>query len=155
MRVFVLGGHGFCGWPTSLHLSPRGYDVTIIDNLSRRKIDIELGVELLTPIAPMDHRLEAWKEVADKEIAFHDFDISENYHRLLTLIQDEDPDAIIHFAEQRAAPYSMKSSWHNATPSITISMRPIICSPPWSKRRPTLISFISARWAFMDMARPG
>jgi UDP-sulfoquinovose synthase len=51
MKVFVLGGDGFCGWPTSLHLSRRGYDVTIIDNLSRRKIDIELGVESLTPIA--------------------------------------------------------------------------------------------------------
>ena len=112
MKVFVLGGDGFCGWPTSLHLSRRGYDVTIIDNLSRRKIDIELGVDSLTPIAPMDRRLAAWKEVTGKEIAFHDFDISENYHRLLTLIRDEDPDVIIHFAEQRAAPYSMKSSWH-------------------------------------------
>lgn len=112
MKVFVLGGDGFCGWPTSLHLSRRGYDVTIIDNLSRRKIDIELGVDSLTPIAPMDQRLKAWKEVSGKDIAFHDFDISENYHRLLTLIRDEDPDVIIHFAEQRAAPYSMKSSWH-------------------------------------------
>jgi UDP-sulfoquinovose synthase len=112
MKVFVLGGDGFCGWPTSLHLSRRGYDVTIIDNLSRRKIDIELGVESLTPIAPVDRRLAAWKEVTGKDIAFHDFDISENYHRLLTLIKEEDPDVIIHFAEQRAAPYSMKSSWH-------------------------------------------
>jgi UDP-sulfoquinovose synthase len=112
MKVFVLGGDGFCGWPTSLHLSRRGYDVTIIDNLSRRKIDIELGVESLTPIAPIDRRLAAWNEVTGKDIAFHDFDISENYHRLLTLIKEEDPDVIIHFAEQRAAPYSMKSSWH-------------------------------------------
>jgi len=112
MKVFVLGGDGFCGWPTSLHLSRRGYDVTIIDNLSRRKIDVELGVDSLTPIAPMDQRLAAWKEVSGKTIAFHDFDISENYHRLLTLIKEEDPDVIIHFAEQRAAPYSMKSSWH-------------------------------------------
>lgn len=112
MKVFVLGGDGFCGWPTSLHLSRRGYDVTIIDNLSRRKIDIELGVESLTPIAPIDQRLKAWKEVSGNDIAFHDFDISEHYHRLLTLIREEDPDVIIHFAEQRAAPYSMKSSWH-------------------------------------------
>ena len=112
MKVLVLGGDGFCGWPTSLHLSRRGYDVIIVDNLSRRKIDIELGVESLTPIAPIDQRLKAWKEVTGKEIGFHDFDISENYHRLLTLIREEDPDVIIHFAEQRAAPYSMKSSWH-------------------------------------------
>ena len=112
MKVFVLGGDGFCGWPTSLYLSRRDYDVTIIDNLSRRKIDIELGVDSLTPIAPIDQRLAAWKEVSGKEIKFHDFDISENYHRLLSLLEEEDPDVIIHFAEQRAAPYSMKSSFH-------------------------------------------
>lgn len=112
MKVFVLGGDGFCGWPTSLYLSRRDYDVTIIDNLSRRKIDVELGVDSLTPIAPIDQRLKAWEEVSGKKIAFHDFDISENYHRLLSLLEDEDPDVIIHFAEQRAAPYSMKSSFH-------------------------------------------
>ncbi|MGJ8536609.1 MAG: NAD-dependent epimerase/dehydratase family protein [Parasphingopyxis sp.] len=112
MKIFILGGDGFCGWPTSLHLSRRGYDVTIIDNLSRRKIDIELGVESLTPIAPIDQRLAAWKEVSGKDIAFHDFDVSENYHRLLSLIEAEDPDVVVHFAEQRAAPYSMKSSYH-------------------------------------------
>jgi len=112
MRVFVLGGDGFCGWPTSLHLSHRGYDITILDNLSRRKIDVELGVQSLTPIAPIDHRLEAWKEITGEKIAFHYCDVAENYHRLLTLIKEEKPDVIIHFAEQRAAPYSMKSSWH-------------------------------------------
>lgn len=112
MKVFVLGGDGFCGWPTSLYLSKRGYDVTIIDNLSRRKIDIELGVQSLTPIATIEQRLSAWKGLTGKDIAFHDFDISEHYHRLLTLISEEDPDVIIHFAEQRAAPYSMKSSYH-------------------------------------------
>jgi UDP-sulfoquinovose synthase len=112
MKVLVLGGDGFCGWPTSLHLSRRGYDVIIVDNLSRRKIDIELGVDSLTPIAPIDQRLKAWKDVTGKDIAFHDFDIAQNYHRLFTLIKEEDPDVIIHFAEQRAAPYSMKSSWH-------------------------------------------
>ncbi|QLC20921.1 NAD-dependent epimerase/dehydratase family protein [Parasphingopyxis sp. CP4] len=112
MKIFVLGGDGFCGWPTSLYLSRRDYDVTIIDNLSRRKIDVELGVDSLTPIAPVDQRLAAWEEVTGKKIAFHDFDISENYHRLLSLIEQEEPDVIIHFAEQRAAPYSMKSSFH-------------------------------------------
>ncbi len=112
MKIFVLGGDGFCGWPTSLYLSRRDHDVTIIDNLSRRKIDIELGVESLTPIAPIDKRLAAWKEASGKTIAFHNIDISRHYHRLLQLIKDEDPDVIIHFAEQRAAPYSMKSSYH-------------------------------------------
>ena len=111
-KVFVLGGDGFCGWPTSLHLSNVGYEVTIIDNLSRRNIDNELEASSLTPIRPMGTRLKAWKEISGKEIIFHRLDIAENYHRLLTLIQDEQPDAIVHFAEQRAAPYSMKSSWH-------------------------------------------
>ncbi|MEX2534011.1 MAG: NAD-dependent epimerase/dehydratase family protein [Trueperaceae bacterium] len=112
MKVFVLGGDGFCGWPTSLHLSNLGHEVTIIDNLSRRNIDNELEAGSLTPIRPMGERLRAWKELTGKEIGFERLDIADNYHRLLTLIQDEQPDAIVHFAEQRAAPYSMKSAWH-------------------------------------------
>ncbi len=111
-RILVLGGDGFCGWPTSLYLSLRGHDVTIVDNLSRRKIDVELEVESLTPIRPLSERLLAWKEVSGREIGFESFTIGENYHRLLTKIREEEPDAIVHFAEQRAAPYSMKSSWH-------------------------------------------
>ena len=112
MKVIVLGGDGFCGWPTSLHLSNRGHEVIMVDNLSRRKIDVELEVSSLTPIRPIGERLRVWEELTGNKIAFHNFTVGENYHRLLTLIQDEKPDAIIHFAEQRAAPYSMKSSWH-------------------------------------------
>ena len=63
MRVLVLGGDGFCGWPTTLYLSDRGHDITIIDNLSRRKIDIELEVESLTPIRPIGERIQVWREV--------------------------------------------------------------------------------------------
>jgi UDP-sulfoquinovose synthase len=112
MRVLVLGGDGFCGWPTALHLSNQGYEVAIVDNLSRRKIDIELEVSSLTPIRPMGERLRAWKEVSGKDIAFHDIDVAINYQRLLDLLEDWKPDALVHFAEQRAAPYSMKSSRH-------------------------------------------
>ncbi|MGB0098942.1 MAG: phosphoadenylyl-sulfate reductase, partial [Nocardioides sp.] len=112
MRVLILGGDGFCGWPTALHLSAQGHEVAIVDNLSRRKIDIELEVSSLTPIRPMGERLRAWKDVSGKDIAFHNFDVAENYHRLLTLLEDWRPDALVHFAEQRAAPYSMKSSRH-------------------------------------------
>lgn len=112
MKVIVLGGDGFCGWPTALHLSKQGHDVLIIDNLSRRKIDVELEAESLTPIRPIGERLAAWKELTGKTIDFVNFDISEHYHRLLTAIQDYEPDAVVHFAEQRAAPYSMKSSFH-------------------------------------------
>src|SRR6516162_6517090 len=103
MSVIVLGGDGFCGWPTALHLSACGYDVSIVDNLSRRNIDNELGVSSLTPIRPMGERLHAWEELTDKLIDFHNFDVAEDYERLLTLILEIQPDSIIHFAEQRAA----------------------------------------------------
>ena len=112
MRILVLGGDGFCGWPTALYLSDKGNDVAIVDNLSRRNIDNELEVSSLTPISPMSVRLRAWKEVSGQDITWHRFDVAEHYHRLLSVIQDYQPDALVHFAEQRAAPYSMKSSWH-------------------------------------------
>ncbi len=112
MKIVILGGDGFCGWPNALYLSNRGHDVTIVDNLSRRAIDLELEVESLTPIRPIGERLRVWKELTGNEIKFCNFTVGENYHRLLTLFKEEKPDAVIHFAEQRAAPYSMKSSYH-------------------------------------------
>lgn len=111
-KVIVLGGDGFCGWPTSLHLSNLGYDVVIVDNLSRRNIDNELEAESLTPIRPMGTRLQAWAEVSDRNIQFYRLDVAKNYEQLLDVIQKERPDAIVHFAEQRSAPYSMKSPSH-------------------------------------------
>ncbi len=112
MKIIILGGDGFCGWPNALYLSEQGHDVIIVDNLSRRAIDLELEVESLTPIRPIGERIRVWEEVSGKKIGFVNFTVGENYHRLLTLINEEKPDAIIHFAEQRAAPYSMKSSYH-------------------------------------------
>jgi UDP-sulfoquinovose synthase len=106
----VLGGDGFCGWPTSLHLSNSGHDVMIVDNLSRRHIDVDLEVQSLTPIRPLGQRVAAWKAVSGRAIGIHNFTVGEHYHRLLNLIQDYKPDAIVHFAEQRAAPYSMKNA---------------------------------------------
>jgi len=112
MKVIILGGDGFCGWPTALHLSNIGFEVLIVDNLSRRNIDNELEAFSLTPIKPMGERLRAWKEKTGKTIEFVNLDVAEHYHRLLTLLKEYQPDAIVHFAEQRSAPYSMKSSWH-------------------------------------------
>lgn len=112
MKIVILGGDGFCGWPTALHLSKRGHDVIIVDNLSRRAIDLELEVDSLTPIRPLGERLRVWKGLTGNGIRFHNFTVGEHYHRLLTLFREEKPDAVIHFAEQRAAPYSMKSSYH-------------------------------------------
>lgn len=112
MRVLVLGGDGFCGWPTALGFSKAGYDVTIADNLSRRKIDIELECESLTPIRPISTRLKAWKSLTGKDIRFINLDVAQQYHKLYTLIYNTKPAAIVHFAEQRAAPYSMKSPFY-------------------------------------------
>ena len=109
MRVLVLGGDGFCGWPTALYLSDRGHDITILDNLSRRKIDIDLEVESLTPIAVIGDRIKAWREVSGREIGFINVDLAAEYDRLAGLLLELRPDAVVHFAEQRAAPYSMRS----------------------------------------------
>ncbi len=109
MRVLVLGGDGFCGWPTSLYLSDQGHDITIVDNLSRRNIDVELEVDSLTPIRPIGERLRAWKEVSGREIGFVNLNLATDYDRLVAVLLDIRPDAIVHFAEQRAAPYSMRS----------------------------------------------
>jgi UDP-sulfoquinovose synthase len=112
MKILVLGGDGFCGWPTALHLSNVGHDVVIVDNLSRRKIDVELEVDSLTPVAPVSVRLATWKEKTGKSIDFRFMDIAHEYQALVDLIRDEKADAIVHFAEQRAAPFSMKSPRH-------------------------------------------
>lgn len=112
MRVLILGGDGFCGWPTALHLSARGWDVAIVDNLSRRKIDVELEVESLTPIRPLGERVAAWRELTGKTLPTHDLTVGKEFDRLVALIREWKPTAIVHFAEQRAAPYSMKSARH-------------------------------------------
>jgi UDP-sulfoquinovose synthase len=110
MDILVLGGDGFCGWPTALHLSAAGHDVTIVDNLSRRRIDEELGVESLTPIRPIEERVEVWRELTGCSIDYVHLDLARNYDGLLSCLIDRRPDAVVHFAEQRAAPYSMRDS---------------------------------------------
>ena len=102
-------GTGFAAGPRPCTCRRAGTTSLIVDNLSRRNIDNELEVESLTPIRPMGERLRAWAETAGRAIPFHRFDVAQNYHRLLTLLREVAPDAVVHFAEQRAAPYSMKS----------------------------------------------
>ena len=109
VHVLVLGGDGFCGWPTSLYLSDRGHDVTIVDNLSRRSIDIELEVQSLTPIRPIGERIRVWRDVSGRAVEFVRLDLASESDRLIALLREQRPDAIVHFAEQRAAPYSMRS----------------------------------------------
>ena len=112
MRVLVLGGDGFCGWPTALPLSAQGHEVAIADNQSRRRIDEELQAGSLTPIASIEDRLAAWREASGRDIDFHALTVGKDYDALLNLLKGWRPDAIVHFAEQRAAPYSMKSAQH-------------------------------------------
>jgi UDP-sulfoquinovose synthase len=110
VKILVIGGDGFCGWPTSLHLSDIGHDVTIVDNLSRRRIDIELEVESLTPIRPIGERLRVWHEVSGKTINFVNLDLAQEYDHLVDVLSTLRPDAVVHFGEQRAAPYSMRNA---------------------------------------------
>jgi len=112
MRVLILGGDGFCGWPASLRLSAQGHDVGIVDNFARRDADVELGAESLTPIEPLRIRMAAWRAVTGRTLEFWKLDVARDYDRLLAVLADWEPDAVVHFAEQRAAPYSMKSSRH-------------------------------------------
>jgi len=109
LKVLVLGGDGFCGWPTSLHLARKGCDVTIVDNLSRRLIDERYATASLTPICDPDERIRAWEELTGQRIGFVNLDLGKSFDGLVDLLASTKPDAIVHFAEQRSAPFSMKS----------------------------------------------
>lgn len=108
MKILILGGDGFCGWPTALRLSKSGYEITIIDNLSRRKIDKELKSNSITDIASIEDRISTAKQYG-MDIKFLNIDITD-YNTLYHTVKTIKPSAIIHFAEQRAAPYSMISN---------------------------------------------
>src|SRR5215471_16911485 len=111
MKIAVLGGDGYCGWPTALYLSKQGHEVAIIDNFSRRLWDHELGAMTLTPIRPLPERLRAWRRLTGRAIESFVGDIND-YAFLGSVFQSFEPDAVIHFAEQRAAPYSMIDRQH-------------------------------------------
>jgi UDP-sulfoquinovose synthase len=111
MRVLVIGGDGYCGWATALHLSSRGYDVGILDSLVRRHWDLELCIETLTPIAPIQQRFQRWKDLTGKTIDLFVGDIT-NYEFLKQAMLQFEPDAVVHFGEQRSAPFSMIDREH-------------------------------------------
>jgi UDP-sulfoquinovose synthase len=111
VRILVLGGDGYLGWPSALHLSASGHEVAVADSLVRRGYDRELGVESLVPIAPIHDRVHAWKDLTGKEITVFQGDITEPdfaHH----IVKDFRPGSIVHFAEQRSAPYSMMDQQH-------------------------------------------
>lgn len=111
MKVLVIGGDGYCGWATALYLSNRGYEVGILDNLVRRHWDAQLCVDTLTPIAPIQQRLKRWNELTGKTIDLFIGDIT-NYEFLGQALRQFEPEAIVHFGEQRSAPYSMIDREH-------------------------------------------
>ncbi len=109
MKVMILGGDGFCGWPSALQLANAGHEVVIADNFSRRKIDDELGVQSLTPIESPQTRVQVAVSMGMR-MRLVALDLAADYEALCELLNLERPDAIVHLAEQRSAPYSMKSS---------------------------------------------
>src|ERR1700758_4851789 len=111
MKIAVLGGDGYCGWATALYLSQKGHAVAIIDNYIRRSWDHELGAQTLTPIRPLTDRLRAWHRQTSRQIESYIGDIVD-YEFIAGVVQDFAPQAIVHFAEQRSAPYSMIDRQH-------------------------------------------
>ncbi|OSO89467.1 NAD-dependent dehydratase [Cylindrospermopsis raciborskii CENA303] len=111
MKVLVIGGDGYCGWATALYLSNRGHEVGILDSLVRRHWDNTLGVETLTPIAPIQQRLQRWQDLTGKSIDLFIGDITD-YGFLHKALHEFEPEAIVHFGEQRSAPFSMIDREH-------------------------------------------
>ena len=117
MNILVLGGDGYCGWATALYLSAKGHKVSTVDNFARRQWDHELGVQTLTPIRPLAERLRTWHEVTGNHIESLVGDITD-YDFLASAIETSEPDAVIHFAEQRSAPYSMIDRKHAVSTQV-------------------------------------
>jgi UDP-sulfoquinovose synthase len=111
MRILILGGDGYLGWPQSLYLSSKGHDIVIFDNLMRRHFDLERGFDSLIPIYTLHERVAAWKEVSGWQIQLCIGDTTD-YEALTAVFRDFQPEAVVHFAEQRSAPYSMIDRRH-------------------------------------------
>jgi UDP-sulfoquinovose synthase len=111
MRILILGGDGYLGWPQSLYLSSKGHDVTIFDNFMRRRFDLESGFHSLLPIYTLHERITAWKEVSGRQIQLCIGDTMD-YEALAAVFRTFQPEVVVHFAEQRSAPYSMIDRGH-------------------------------------------
>jgi len=111
MKICVLGGDGYCGWATALYLSGKGHTVAVVDSFVRRQWDFELGAQSLTPIQPLTDRLRVWQELTGKSIEMFIGDVND-YEFLSGVIESFQPEAVVHFAEQRSAPYSMIDRKH-------------------------------------------
>src|ERR1700692_4764180 len=117
INFFVVGGDSCCGWATALYLSAKGHKVSTVDNFIRRQWDHELGVQTLTPIRPLTERLKAWSDLTGRNIELLVGDVTD-YDFLASAIETSEPDAVIHFAEQRSAPYSMIDRKHAVSTQV-------------------------------------
>jgi UDP-sulfoquinovose synthase len=111
MRILVLGGDGYLGWPTALHLSARGHEVTVVDNMVRREYDREMGVDSLVPIASLHERVTRWEQVSGHTVNVRIGNLTDSAFTY-DVVAEARPDAIVHFGEQRSAPYSMIDREH-------------------------------------------
>ncbi len=112
MKILILGGDGYLGWPTAMHFSAKGHEVAVLDNLSKRKWEAEVGSVPLWPIPTIQKRVKVWKEVTGKDIKLYVGDIAENHRYVYKVFDEFKPDTIVHYAEQPSAPYSMASRYN-------------------------------------------
>ena len=117
MKICVLGGDGYCGWATALYLSQQGHSLAIVDNFARRQWDFELGVQTLTPIRPLVERAAVWRDLTGQPIEIFSGDVTD-YEFMASVIAEFQPEAIVHFAEQRSAPYSMIDRKHAVSTQV-------------------------------------
>ena len=111
MRILILGGDGYLGWPTAMRFSSRGHDVHVIDNGLRRRAHDEAGTDSLTPIASFEERVQAWKDLTGREIGMTTGDLTE-WPVVERLFREFQPEAVVHYGEMPSAPYSMKDRDH-------------------------------------------
>ncbi len=146
MKILVLGGDGYLGWPTALHLSALGHEITLVDNLVRREYDREMGVDSLVPIASLQDRVTRWEQISGHAI---DVRIGNLTDAAFTygVIAEAKPDTIVHFGEQRSAPYSMIDREH----AVYTQVNNVVGTPERDVRHcrrptPTSTSSSSGRW---------
>lgn len=107
MRILILGGDGYLGWPTAMRLSNQGHEVSVVDSMAKRFWEAEIGVQPLTPIRPLHLRIKRWKALTGKSIGFYTCDIANNHRHIYRIFEEFKPDAVVHYAEQPSAPFSM------------------------------------------------
>ncbi|MGZ4151219.1 MAG: NAD-dependent epimerase/dehydratase family protein [Actinomycetota bacterium] len=112
MRILILGGDGYLGWPTAMRFSNRGHEVHVVDDYLRRRAHAEVGTDSLTPILPgLPERVDAWKDVTGNDIAYTEGDLCD-WPVTERVFREFQPDAVVHYGEMPSAPYSMKDREH-------------------------------------------